>query len=130
MCARELRTDKCTINPASSKRAVAGSNHIDCLLWQVLLQKELGGSGGWVPSPSRFPAQWGNGKGQRNGRALCHLLVKQLVSAARQEREALSLKLASLLSEHRVQFNKKFIFILPISDCEEDMCQGFESPTH
>lgn len=61
--------------------------------------------------------------------ALILPLTKLLVSAAHQEAEALPLKLASLLPEHHVQFNKKFIFILPISSCEEDVCQGFESPT-
>lgn len=70
------------------------------------------------------------GKGRRNGSTLLLLLIKLLVSAAHQEAEALPLKLASLLPEHHVQFNKKFIFILPISSCEEDVCQGFESPTH
>lgn len=68
-------------------------------------------------------------KRRRNGNALCWLLIKQIVFATHQERKALPLKLASLLSEHRVQFDKKFIFILPISSCEEDVCQGSKSPT-
>lgn len=68
------------------------------------------------------------GTGRRNGSAcavcswsyLCLLPIRE---------EILSLKLASLLSEHHVQFNEKFIFILPISGCEKNVCQGFESPT-
>lgn len=83
------------------------------------------GVGGEDPSQRRGP-----GKGRRKGSALCLVLVKQLVSAAHQEAKALPFKLASLFPEHHVQFKKKFIFILPISSCEEDVCQGFESPTH
>lgn len=89
------------------------------------MQLELGrGWGGFLSQESSSP-----GKGRGNGSALCLLLINQLVSAACQEAKALPLKLASLLPEHHVQFNKKFIFILPISSCDEDMCQGFESPT-
>lgn len=81
------------------------------------------------PSHSRAPAQPGNGLREEKWELSCAVCSWSYLCLLPIRGEALSLKLASLLSEHRVQFNEKFIFILPIRGCEEDVCQGFESPT-